>query len=247
MADSSAAGRQRALSRSMQRGLARLARPWTTPRPFSQGSATFHTLASPPTSTNFSYPPHHITNMANEILLNISKSLHPTAMASLSVTCKAMYNFFKALSAPMPKLTATVPHDPAYPSIIHENFFWQLLQNYMEPRIWAGYYGLNKFVNMNLYRELRDQYWALYPQRPFSTDDPSPFVNEGSDTIDVKGTVRELKEKALSERDLTILQQGSPFMRFRAWRRNRRLGRQVRAANPRDPDDLSFFLHPSSV
>jgi hypothetical protein len=210
--------------------------------------------------------------MPNEILLNISKSLHPTAMASLFVTCKAMYNFFKALSAAMPKLTATVPHDPAYPSIIHENFFWQLLQNYMEPRIWAGYYGLNKFVNINLYRELRDQYWygafyvrsflgtalsgsiwltqvcrALYPQRPFSTGDPSPFVNEGSDAIDVKGTVRELKEKALSESDLTILQQGSPFMRFRAWRRNRRLGRQVRAANPRDPDDLSFFLHPSSV
>jgi hypothetical protein len=97
--------------------------------------------------------------MPTEILLNINESLHPTAMASLSVTCKAMYDFFKALSAPMPKLTATVPENPEYPSIVHAKFFWQLLQNYMEPRVWAGYYGLNKFVNMNLYSEMRDQYW----------------------------------------------------------------------------------------
>jgi hypothetical protein len=85
---------------------------------------------------------------------------------------------------------------------------------------------------------------ALYPQRPFPTDEPSPFIDEGSDAIDVKGTVRELKEKALSE-DL-IISQGSFLMELREWRRKRRLARQGRVANPRDPNDLNLFLHPST-
>jgi hypothetical protein len=34
---------------------------------------------------------------------------------------------------------------PCCPFDYSREIFWQLLRNYMEPRIWAGYYGLNKF------------------------------------------------------------------------------------------------------
>lgn len=65
---------------------------------------------------------------------------------------------------------------------------------------------------------------ALNPQRPFSTVDPSPFVNEGSDVVDVKRTVRELQEKPPSEGYRTV-RQGSALTRFQSWHRNRRLTR----------------------
>jgi hypothetical protein len=76
----------------------------------------------------------------------------------------------------------------------------------MQPRLWVGYYGLDKFVNMRLYQEVRNDYWKLYPQRPFSTEEPSTWLREGSDAVNVRGTVRELEENLRQHRfDMEML------------------------------------------
>jgi hypothetical protein len=136
--------------------------------------------------------------MAPEILLNITKFLHPTAMVCLSVTCKTIYLFFSAKEHPKPSLITTVPILTFYG--INEVPLFQLLTQYMSPRHWAGYYGMEKFVNMAMYKVVRDQYWALYPQRPFSPDDPSVFIGPGGEAVDVRSVMKEFEKLELVER-----------------------------------------------
>jgi hypothetical protein len=144
--------------------------------------------------------------MPNEILTNIMESLHRTATACLSVTYTKMYTFFHEQStiAYKPILTTMVPYEPLVSSrnsSMHvtgnsrTKQLWELLEVYMEPRLWVGHYGLDKFINVRTNQEVRNDYWKLYPQRPLSTEEPSPWLREGSDAIDVKGTVRELERK----------------------------------------------------
>ncbi len=49
----------------------------------------------------------------------------------------------------------------------HEIKFADLLKEFMKPRIYAGNYGIFKFVGGERYNLLRDAYWDRYPQLPF--------------------------------------------------------------------------------
>jgi hypothetical protein len=65
----------------------------------------------------------------------------------------------------------------------------------MEPRLWAGHYGVRKFVHLSVYREARDRYWTLHPQRTFSIWDPNPWIRPGGEAFDIERAVMEMKEE----------------------------------------------------
>ncbi|PMD60619.1 uncharacterized protein K444DRAFT_386726 [Hyaloscypha bicolor E] len=150
-----------------------------------------------------------ITSMPDEILLNISQSLHSTAPVCLSVTCSKMQAFFHQPAASMPSLTTTVDCPATLEN--HEKFLWELLETYLGPRSWGGHYGVDKFVNKGLYQEVRDEYWRLRPQRPYNVEDPSPWVKEGHDVADARGQVKALEEMSPSEIMGPLLHLIQPF------------------------------------
>jgi len=130
----------------------------------------------------------HLTVMPTEILLEITKSLHPTAIVCLSLTCTVLQKFFRKPAAFMPALSTTV----VCPPLNIERNLWELVENFMKPRLYVGHYGKEKFVNMEAYKVVRDEYWEKFPQRPWCIEEPSPWVGEGGGAVDVGGAAQEL-------------------------------------------------------
>jgi len=167
------------------------------PSQLAEGSTLQSTSTNPQTMAN-------ITHMPPEILLNIEKSLHPTAVVCLSVTCKKMHDFFAQPAASMPGLTSTVltpnlPQTLTTPSLLPTKHLWEMLQGHMTPRIWAGHYGVDTFVDPSRYQEIRDQYWSLHPQRPYNIEEASPFVRPGGEAINVEEEVAKMTGTSLSQ------------------------------------------------
>ncbi|KAE9382028.1 hypothetical protein N431DRAFT_16599 [Stipitochalara longipes BDJ] len=144
--------------------------------------------------------------MPDEILLNIERFLHPTTAACLSVTCSKMHKFFGRPAASTPGLTTTVQVLDAERLLVQasltDKYLWELLEGFMEPRIWAGYYGVEKFVNLRIYQEARNRYWTLNPQRPYCIKDPSPWIRPGGEAVDVEGEIEKMKDVCVGEQDM---------------------------------------------
>jgi hypothetical protein len=159
-----------------------------------------------------------INHMAPEILLNIYQNLHPTAIVCLSVTCKAMHKFFGQPVVLIPGLTTTVnlqdPNRLLVRASVTDTYLWQLLETFMEPRLWAGHYGINKFVHLSVYREARDRYWTLHPQRTYNISDPNPWVRPGGEAVDIEGAVMEMREEIESPQDTQENDNEAPLADF---------------------------------
>ena len=159
---------------------------------FYQTTCSYLTCAKAPSlppAPSLAAPAPHITTMPDEILLQIIQSTHPTAIACLAVTCTRMHRLIKPEE--IPKDLNTVVSSPRHPYGIP---LWELLKRdrFLEEREWGGYYGTPKFVNRKMYQHIREQYWKLHPQRPFSLNEPNAFIREGGEAVDVKSTAEEM-------------------------------------------------------